>query len=61
MDDMSNSFNNAYAAWPDSAYVIHDGKLVYRSQLEDEGYRAQPFAVQIEALLNALEKEEKAP
>ena len=37
VDTIDNSFNSKYAAWPDSAYMMHKGKLVYRSQLEEEG------------------------
>ena len=52
VDSIENSFNVQYAAWPDSAYVIGGGgKLLYRSQLEDEGFRASCFSDQIEALL----------
>jgi hypothetical protein len=38
-DTIDNSFNRQYAAWPDSVYLISEGKLVYRSQLEEEGSR----------------------
>lgn len=43
VDTIDNSFNRQYAAWPDSAYMISNGKLVYRSQLEEEGSRCKFF------------------
>jgi len=51
IDTLDNSFNSQYAAWPDSAYLISKGKLHYRSQLEDEGFRSSSFSVHIEHLL----------
>jgi len=52
VDTIGNDFNRQYAAWPDSAYLISNGgKLVYRSQLEDEGFRGVPFSVHIEHML----------
>lgn len=55
VDTMQNSFNGQYAAWPDSAYVMHKGKLVYRSHVEDEGLRSKAFTVQIDHLLEKLQ------
>lgn len=51
VDTIDNSFNTLYAAWPDSAYMMNRGILVYRSQLEDEGLRSNAFSVHIDALL----------
>jgi len=53
VDSIDNSFNSKYAAWPDSAYLIHGGKLHYRSQLEEEGFRSSSFSVHIEHLLSS--------
>lgn len=53
VDSMDNSFNSKYAAWPDSAYLIKNGLLHFRSQLEEEGMRCDSFSVQIEHLLSS--------
>ena len=52
LDPIDNCFNRRFAAWPDSAYVVSRGRLVYRSQLDEQGIRSASFAVHIEQLLS---------
>lgn len=47
----NNSFNRSYAAWPDSAYYVHNSLLAYRGLLEAEGMRMAPFSQDIEKML----------
>ena len=49
-----HAFRQLYAAWPDSVYLVRQGKLVYRSQLEEEGARAVPFSVHINNMLEGF-------
>ncbi len=51
VDSIDNSFNRAYAAWPDSAYMILSGKLHYCSVLEDGGFRSSVFSANIDRML----------
>ena len=51
VDTIDNSFNRQYAAWPDSAYMMRNGALHYRSMLEEGGFRSSVFSKHIDELL----------
>lgn len=50
LDTMSNDFNRIYSAWPDRAFVIHEGKVVYMSTVDSEGRREGPWTNYIEKM-----------
>lgn len=48
VDTMENDFNEKYAAWPDRAYVISNGKLEYFARINDDGSRSTFWTDEIE-------------
>jgi len=37
VDTMENKFDGEYASWPERAYIIHQGKMMYICNLSPEG------------------------
>jgi hypothetical protein len=50
LDNMDNEFNEKYAAWPDSAYLIFENKLVYEPH-DTTGKRDTAWTNYIEDIL----------
>lgn len=50
VDTMTNDFNRVYSAWPDRAFVIFEGRVVYMSEVDNEGRRAGPWTDYIEKM-----------
>jgi hypothetical protein len=48
VDTLDNDFNDKYAAWPDRAYLIYDGQLVYVSRVNNDGTRNDYWTSEIE-------------
>jgi hypothetical protein len=45
VDDLGDTVNTAYAAWPERLYLIDiDGTIIYRSEMGPEGYRPDQLA-----------------
>jgi len=38
VDTISNEFHNEFAAWPERAFVVKDGKMAYVAMAGDDGY-----------------------
>lgn len=51
MDNMNNSFQNAYNPWPDRAFMFLDGQVKYISRLNDDGTRNSAWTDEIAMLL----------
>ena len=51
VDTFDNQFNQAYAGWPDRAYLIRDGKLEYAGRVDIGGQRKRVFSDDIEEVL----------
>jgi hypothetical protein len=51
MDNMNNSFQNAYNPWPDRAFMFLDGQIKYISRLNDDGTRNSAWTDEIAMLL----------
>ena len=53
VDDMEDSANQAYAAWPTRLYLIDtDGKIAYKGGLGPFGFKPKEFKKSISAYLN---------
>jgi hypothetical protein len=39
IDNLENTFNEHYSAWPDAAYVIHNNDIIYKSNVNNDGSR----------------------
>lgn len=50
IDTMDNDFNNIYSAWPDRAYLVFEGKLLYVSKINNDGSRNTAWTSEIEQL-----------
>ena len=37
-DHIDNDFNNAYAAWPERFFIVHEGRMQYIAYPEDASY-----------------------
>jgi len=48
VDSIDNDFNNKYSAWPDRAYLIYEGKLLYVSKINNDGTRNDYWTSEIE-------------
>ena len=56
VDDMEDSVNQAYAAWPTRLYLIDiEGKIAYKSGLGPFGFKPKEFKQQINTYLNNQE------
>lgn len=45
VDDIEDTVDKAYAAWPDRLYLIdHDGKVIHRSDMGPDGYKPEQLA-----------------
>ena|SRR3990167_8005028 len=51
IDNMENTFDNIYGAWPDSLFVFNNGKYIFKAKLEYDGYRFDAFTKQLENIL----------
>jgi hypothetical protein len=50
VDTIDNDFNNKYGAWPDRAYMIYDGQLIYVAKINNDGTRNNYWTSEIEQL-----------
>ncbi len=48
IDSIDNDFNTKYSAWPDRAYMIYEGKLIYVSKINNDGSRNNYWTSEIE-------------
>ena len=52
VDDMNNSTDISYAAWPERLYLIgRDGKVVYKSKPGPFGFEPEELAGELETML----------
>lgn len=52
VDDIANTTERAYTAWPDRLYVIdRDGRIAYKSQPGPYGFHTEEVARTLEKLL----------
>jgi hypothetical protein len=54
IDNMDNTFQNAYNPWPDRAYVFLNGKTKYIAMTNDDGARNTFWTNEIADLLNKI-------
>ena len=54
IDDLSNSTESAYTAWPDRLYVIgRDGRVAYKSKPGPYGFKPAEVAATLQRILPA--------
>ena len=52
LDDMDNSIEDAYIAWPDRLYLVgNDGRITYRSEMGPWGFKTGDWEEAIKGLL----------
>ena len=52
VDDLSNSAERAYAAWPDRLYVLdREGRVAYKSEPGPYGFKPEEVRLTLERLL----------
>jgi hypothetical protein len=51
VDSMGDEFNKMYASWPDRAYIIYEGKMIYISMIPEGGVRKYTWIKEIKSLL----------
>lgn len=52
LDDMDDSIENAYVAWPDRLYTIDaEGNVTYRSEMGPQGFHPDDWEAAIKELL----------
>ena len=47
VDSFENDFNNKYKSWPDRVYIINENKLVYYSNVNEDGSRETSWTNEI--------------
>jgi len=50
VDTMDNSFEDLYAAWPLRAYIIRDGRIVYKAQPGENMLAMPEIAVYLDTI-----------
>lgn len=51
VDDMDNTAERAYAAWPERLYIVgKDGRVAYKSKVGSGGFKAADLAAELEKL-----------
>lgn len=54
IDDLANTTEGAYTAWPDRLYVIdRDGRVAYKSKPGPFGFKPEEMAVALKRILSA--------
>jgi hypothetical protein len=54
VDDIINNFQNIYNPWPDRAYVFKNNKIIYISNVNDNGTRNCYWSDEISVLIDNL-------
>jgi hypothetical protein len=54
VDSFDNQFNHYYASWPDRAYLIFGGEMIYVARINSDGSRNTTWTQEIESLFQSL-------
>ena len=58
IDDMDNSVDKAYAAWPDRLYIVgEDGKIAYKGGVGPFGFKPREMEQALRKIINNAAKE----